>query len=69
MIENQPYILTQDTKSIFGILDRNSPTSFDARMDQYLDELAQAISLVYPDIKTYTEPYRQNFPADLPDWQ
>lgn len=54
---DQPYILTQDTKSIFGILDRKSPASFNTRMDQYLNELVQAISLAYPDIKTYTEAY------------
>lgn len=52
---NQPYVLTQDTKSIFGILDRNYPASFDTRMDQYLGELVQAVSLAYPEIKTYTE--------------
>lgn len=52
---NQPYILTQDTKSILGILDGNLPASFDARMDQYLDELSQMVSLAYPEIITFTE--------------
>lgn len=52
---NQPYVLTQDTKSILGILDGNLPASFDTRMNQYLDELVQATSLAYPEIITYTE--------------
>ena len=52
---NQPYILTQDTKSILGILDGNLPISFDSRIDQYLAELSQAISLAYPEIITYQE--------------
>lgn len=52
---NQPYVLTQDTKSILGILDGNLPASFDARIDQYLGELVQAVSLAYPDIITFTE--------------
>ncbi len=51
----QPYILTQDTKSIFNILNENYPTRFNGRVDQYLGELVQAISLAYPDIQAYTE--------------
>ncbi|MCX6816461.1 MAG: HAD hydrolase-like protein [Candidatus Beckwithbacteria bacterium] len=51
----QPYVLTQDTKSIFSIFDRDYPIQFNDRIDQYFGELVQAISLAYPNIETYME--------------
>lgn len=51
----QPYILTQDTESIFSLLDVRYPKQSKAQIDQYLDELVQAISLAYPNIETYIE--------------
>ncbi|MFH1280673.1 MAG: HAD family hydrolase [Candidatus Beckwithbacteria bacterium] len=52
---NQPYVLTQDTKGILSVFDKNYPDRFYAGSDQYLGELVQAISLAYPNIKAYTE--------------
>ena len=54
--ENFPlYVLTQDTKSILSIFDKNYPDRFYGGSDQYLYELIQSISLAYPYIKAYTE--------------
>ncbi len=49
------YVLTQDTKSILGIFDKDYPARFYGGSEQYLNELTQAISLAYPYVKTYTE--------------
>lgn len=51
----QPYILTQDTESLFATLNENYPIQFNQRIDQYFGELTQAISLAYPYIKAYSE--------------
>lgn len=59
-LENSPYIITQDTKSILGVLDGNLPASFTNRMDQYLAELAQAVSLAYPEVITFNESEMQS---------
>lgn len=50
-----PYILTQDTESLFATLNENYPIQFNQRTDQYFEELTQAISLAYPYIKAYSE--------------